>query len=122
METYAAIFDATPEMMPASAMGDAFPVPDDKKDWIMHASLKIGAGDLMASDDIFGTSGAMQGASVMLSYPTVAEAKTIFEKLSDGSEITMPFAPTFWSLGFGTLTDRFGVHWMVGSDETPDSA
>jgi PhnB protein len=25
----------------------------------------------------------------------------------------MPFQQTFWTSGFGTLTDRFGVPWMV---------
>ena len=25
----------------------------------------------------------------------------------------MPLAKTFWSPGFGVLTDRFGVSWMI---------
>jgi len=25
----------------------------------------------------------------------------------------MPFQQTFWTSGFGTLIDRFGVPWMV---------
>jgi PhnB protein len=25
----------------------------------------------------------------------------------------MPFAATFWSPGFGMVTDRFGIPWMV---------
>jgi PhnB protein len=25
----------------------------------------------------------------------------------------MDFAPTFWSPGFGSLVDRFGIPWMV---------
>jgi PhnB protein len=31
----------------------------------------------------------------------------------------MPFQKTFWSAGFGMLTDRFGTPWMVGGAMTP---
>jgi PhnB protein len=27
----------------------------------------------------------------------------------------MPFAETFWSPGFGSLVDRFGIPWMVNT-------
>ena len=36
-----------------------------------------------------------------------------------GGEVTMPWEPTFWSAGFGALRDKFGVGWMIGSDEPP---
>ncbi len=32
----------------------------------------------------------------------------------------MPFAETFWSPGFGSLVDRFGIPWMVNTDGGPD--
>jgi PhnB protein len=104
-------------IMRASEMPEDFRVPEDRKDWIMHAELRIGDGALMASDNITGTSGTMAGASILLSYPTLGEAKRVFETLADGGAVTMAFKPTFWSAGFGTLTDRYGVQWMVGCDE-----
>jgi PhnB protein len=27
----------------------------------------------------------------------------------------MPFAATFWSPGFGSLIDRFGIPWMINT-------
>lgn len=27
----------------------------------------------------------------------------------------MPFAETFWSPGFGSLIDRFGIPWMINT-------
>ncbi|MES0810835.1 glyoxalase/bleomycin resistance/extradiol dioxygenase family protein [Roseibium sp. SCPC15] len=119
MARYAEIFGGTPEMMPASQMPPEFPVPEDRKTWIMHSSLKIGDGLLMASDNIMGDAVAMSGCAVTLSLPALEDARSVFEKLAEGGEITMAFAPTFWSTGFGTLTDRFGIHWMVGCDEQP---
>lgn len=35
------------------------------------------------------------------------------EALAHGGNVTMPLSRTFWSLRFGTLTDRSGVSWMV---------
>lgn len=96
-----------------------FVVPDDKKNLIMHAQMKVGEGEVMMSDNIMGESADMDGASIMLNLPTAAEAKAIFDNLADGAEITMPWEPTFWSAGFGTLRDKFGVRWMVGTDEPP---
>jgi PhnB protein len=38
--------------------------------------------------------------------------------LGEGGKITMPLMKTFWSSCFGSLTDKFGVPWMVNV-ETP---
>lgn len=27
--------------------------------------------------------------------------------------VTMPYQATFWAKGFGMLTDKFGVNWMI---------
>ena len=120
MEFYAKIFDGEiMERMSASDMPPDFPVPEEKKDWVMHCRLQTADGGFMASDNIDGTSDKMAGSSLMMNYATAAEAKAIFDKLADGGEITMPWEPTFWAAGFGTLVDRFGIRWMVGCDEAP---
>ena len=119
--SYLAIFGGeTMEKMPASDMPPEYDVPDDRKDWIMHARIRIGDGFLMASDSVMGEAPAMAGSSVMVSLPTVDAGKAAFDTLADGGTIEMPYEPTFWSKGFGTLTDRFGVKWMIGCDEVPD--
>jgi PhnB protein len=55
----------------------------------------------------------MHGFSVALGYPTVAEARRVFDELAQGGSVSMPFAKTFWAEGFGMLVDRFGTRWMV---------
>jgi PhnB protein len=32
----------------------------------------------------------------------------------------MPFGETFWSPGFGSLVDRFGIPWMVNTIPASD--
>ena len=117
---YADIFDVPiPEMMTMAAAPPDMEVPEDRKAWVMHCQLPIGDGSIMISDDVMANSPAMDGCSVMVELPTAAEAKAIFDRLADGGEVRMPWEPTFWAAGFGTLTDRFGIRWMVGTSETP---
>lgn len=40
------------EQLPASQLPPEYPVPDDRKDWVMHSRMKIGDGFLMASDSV----------------------------------------------------------------------
>lgn len=94
-------------------------VPPEQADAIMHARLDLdNGGFLMASDwmspDPYP---GMHGFRVSLSYPSVAEASRIFDALAAGGSVQLPFQKTFWSPGFGMLTDRFGTPWMVGSEE-----
>ncbi|MDZ7626041.1 MAG: VOC family protein [Ignavibacteriaceae bacterium] len=41
------------------------------------------------------------------------EADKLFKGLSEGGKIEMPMADQFWGDYFGSLTDKFGVQWMV---------
>ena len=44
---------------------------------------------------------------------TLEEVAKIWNSLADGSEIIEPLAESAWSPGFGMLTDRFGVTWVI---------
>ncbi|MFT3900555.1 MAG: VOC family protein [Gordonia sp. (in: high G+C Gram-positive bacteria)] len=103
--------------------GDAPPdarMPDTDDAVVMHASLKVGDGLLMGSDDPSGDDGRKVGFTVSYTAPDAATARSVFEALSAGGEVTMPIAETFWAPVFGMVTDRFGVPWMV--DTEPASA
>lgn len=122
MQFYASVFDTEIDMiMKASEMPD-FPVPPGKEDQIAHCNIKFSGGELYASDAIMGDGEAMAGCSVMATLPTNSASKTAFEALAEGGTIEMPFQATFWSGGFGTLTDRFGIKWMISSEEEPAQA
>jgi PhnB protein len=49
---------------------------------------------------------------------TAKQARNAFEALGEGGTVTMPFEKTFWAAGFGMLTDRFGVAWMVNCEHS----
>ncbi|MEO6022336.1 MAG: VOC family protein [Burkholderiales bacterium] len=80
---------------------------------ILHATFKIGQTEVMASDGYAKGKPEFKGITLSLSPATEAEAKKIFTALSDGGQVQMPLAKTFYSPCFGMLSDRFGVSWMV---------
>ena len=44
---------------------------------------------------------------------TLEQAKERWESLADGATVVEPLAASAWSQGFGMLTDRFGVTWII---------
>jgi PhnB protein len=88
---------------------------------IMHANVKMGSTNWMASDGNCNPNEKMSGFSLSLTADDAASAKKYFDALADGGQVVMPLQPTFWSTGFGMLVDRFGLMWMVSEPDRPDS-
>jgi PhnB protein len=88
-------------------------VPPGSENKIMHASLRIGDARIMASDGQCQGKPHFDGFSLSITAANEAEAKRIFAALSEGGQVRMPLAKTFFSPSFGMLADRFGVGWMV---------
>lgn len=85
-------------------------------DRIVHATLVLDKVELTGVDMIPGSYHRPQGFFVTLTVEGVARAKQIFEALSQGGAIHVPFEKTFWSPGFGVLTDRFSVPWEINAE------
>jgi len=79
---------------------------------IMHASFKIGSSTVLASDGD-GQKRPLSGFSLSISVKDLAEGHRVFDKLAEGGNVMLAFGKTFWTEGFGMVTDRFGVPWMV---------
>ena len=90
-------------------------MPPGWEDKILHATMELGGHVMMASDAPPNHSEKMGGFSVSLATESVDEARRVFEALTEGGQVTMPLAPTFWSPMFGMGKDRFGTPWMVGA-------
>ncbi len=97
--------------------GSPMEVPQEWKNKIMHATLKFDDAVIMASDNMPGQE-VKNGNSIHLSISTqnIEVAGQIFNNLSRGGKIIMPFEKTFWGDQFGMLTDKFGIHWMVNCE------
>ena len=44
---------------------------------------------------------------------SLEEVARLWDGLSDGAQVIEPLAASAWSPGFGMLTDRFGVTWVI---------
>ena len=93
-------------------------IPAEFHDRVMHATLTLPDGPLMASDTgpWAPFEGPMRSCGLSLSFDDVDKGRQVFEALAEGGTVTMPFEKTFWAAGFGMLRDRFGVSWMVNCE------
>lgn len=81
---------------------------------VMHASFVAGDIRFMASDGRPGPQPDGEDNIVLsLASSDAAEAERVFNALAEGGQTTMPFADVFWGGKMGSLTDRFGIQWMV---------
>ena len=94
-----------------------FELTPEQKALVMHVGLALPDGQMiMASDMIAGmgpTRVVGNNISISVHPDNRQEADRVFNALSQGGTITMPIADQFWGDYFGSLTDRFGVNWMV---------
>lgn len=87
--------------------------PPGSGEKIMHASLRLGENQFMASDGQCGGKAVFSGISMSLEVPTAADAERVFAALGDGGQVQMPMTETFFSKRFGMVADRFGVSWLL---------
>jgi PhnB protein len=119
MRFYETILGGKTDLLPVAGSPAEEQMGAHAADRTLHARLVFGTGGggvLMASDWLAAEPyPGMSGFSLSLGYPTIEEARRVFDTLAEGGHISMPFQPTFWSPGFGMLNDRFGTPWMVAS-------
>lgn len=93
------------------------PIAEDDKNLVMHIALPILGGHLLMGTDAPESMGfkVNQGNNVYISlHPdSRSEADILFAALSEGGEVDMPLQDVFWGDYYGSLTDKFGIKWMV---------
>ena len=90
------------------------PMPPGIENMVMHVALEtLGGHQLMGTDapKEMGFS-VTEGNNVYISLEpdSKAEADRLFNALAVNG---MPIQDMFWGAYFGSLTDQWGVHWMV---------
>ncbi len=89
-------------------------MPQQMKESILHAELRVGALVLMGSDMV-ADDGLIKGnaVSMVLNCTSKEEINTCYAALSAGGKATHPIELTFWGALFGGLTDKYGNHWLL---------
>lgn len=87
------------------------------QDLVINVQLPILGGHLLMGTDAPESMGfhVEQGnnVSICLDPDTRADADRLFAALAAGGTAEMPMQEMFWGDYFGTLVDKFGIHWMI---------
>lgn len=100
-------------------------VPAQERDKIMHIALPIGNGNILMATDALDSMGhhLKPGNNFHLSVETGSkeEADKLFNGLSVGGKITQPIKDQFWGAYFGSITDKYGINWMISYDKNQNN-
>lgn len=112
MEFYQSIFGGKLNISTFKEYGMAQDPSDEDK--IMHSMLEADNGiSFMGSDVPSHMPQPQATTSLALSGDDKAELTSYFEKLAAGGTIQQPLMESPWGDMFGSLTDKYGVEWMV---------
>ena len=92
---------------------EASSVPPEWKQAVLHARLELGGTVVLGADVPPDRFLPMRSAYLTLMLASVDEAERSYALLSEGGEIFMPMAETFFAHRFAMLRDRFGTSWML---------
>jgi len=115
---YKDVFGAELSVMTIGESPMADKMPAETHSRILHAVIMVGEKlILMASDTMQPGQKTDMGEGV---YNTVVcdskeEISSLFAKLTEGGKVNMPLEVAFFGT-FGSLTDKFGVKWMLEFD------
>ena len=92
---------------------DQTKVAPEWKNAVLHARMSIGGTELSGADIPPDRFQPMRSAYLTLTLNSIGEAERIYALLTDGGQIFMPMAETFFASRFAMLRDRFGNSWML---------
>ncbi len=101
---------------------DEMQLEEADKGKIMHISLPIGDSTLMATDSLESMGQKLEfgnNTHINVSPDSKEDAARYFNCLAEGGTVIMPIQDMFWGDYWGSLTDKFGVNWMVNYIQTP---
>jgi len=87
--------------------------PHTDQPGLMHAHLHGGMIDIMACDGTRTTPYETCRITLSLNGTDAEVITKAFNDLSEGATEITPLKTESWGDTFGTLTDRFGIDWMV---------
>ncbi|WP_338470812.1 VOC family protein [Niallia sp. XMNu-256] len=94
-----------------------YPLPAEAKELVSHAMIKVGESEIMFSDNFPGqTSQIGNQVTICISSKDAEKSKQIFESLQQDGQVKMPFQKTFFSPGYGIVTDKYGVTFQIHTD------
>lgn len=96
---------------------DAGNLPPGVENQVMHVALPIGKNNILMGTDAPESMGFSLTVGtnqyICISPDSREEATKLFNGLSAGGKVEMDLQDMFWGAYYGSLTDKFGIRWMV---------
>ncbi len=90
----------------------SFIVPDEMKNYILHAEMTI-CGTRVNFSDTQENISIGGNITLALEYETPDEVLKIFNSLKEGGEVLMDCKPQFFSPMYAWVVDKFGTSWQI---------
>ena len=93
--------------------------PAELENHVMNAQFRLSTGQRFMLSDNNPEMPYSVGDNITVALITddEATAKDLFAKLSEGAkQITMDLQAVPWSPAYGSLQDKFGIHWQVNAE------
>ena len=91
--------------------GSGLPVDERTRDWIMHCDLTLCGSLLNMSDSEDGV--APDHPVILNALISRGEVEKAYRVLSEEGEVVVPLGPQFFSPLYGSVRDRYGIHWQL---------
>jgi len=126
LDFYAAAFGGTATTTTYGELGMPADAPDATR--VVFGRVESPAGLRLMAYDVPGANGPAaseatrrengvtltdQSFFVSVRGSNLDEVRDYWDRLADGATVVEPLAASAWSAGFGMLTDRFGVTWVL---------
>ncbi|WP_028981107.1 VOC family protein [Sporocytophaga myxococcoides] len=94
-----------------------FPIPEKEENKLMHIALPIGKINKLLGNDVPEFMGKVNEnenrSKISISTESKDEADKLFNGLSAGGAIEVPFTENPGGSYFGMFRDKYGIEWMV---------
>ncbi|PEL07615.1 VOC family protein [Bacillus sp. AFS017336] len=125
IEFYKEALDA--KLLFSQTFGDApedpnSPLPENLKDLIVHAILKIGETNIMIAD-LFPTMIYRNGNNVNICITTneIEKTNSFYNSLKEDGQVVMPLQQVHFSPAYGIVTDKYGITFQIFTAKSEDA-
>jgi len=94
--------------------------PPSGPDAVIHARMDIAGVELIGNDVPPQHFKPLRSSYLYLAVDSTAEAERVWAVLSDGGDVGMPLAETFFGSRFGQVRDKFGTLWSIIHERARD--
>lgn len=96
-------------------LGGGPPIPEEKKENIVQATLRFGEHFIRMSDAFKDLNAALSERIAIAVECTEEEVRRAFGVLSEEGTVDMPLQQTFFSPCYGIVVDKYGVMWNLAA-------